>query len=81
MNSSDVLNTISGLLGPIVGVIGIILSSIVMKKEKATGTVDGMTKAALILSIIGTAISIIIFIVIMVLVTSIVSAVHSISAL
>ena len=51
-----------GLLGPIVGVVGIILATIGYKKSKALGVKDGMAMAGMVLSIIGTAISLLAYI-------------------
>lgn len=51
-----------GLLGPIVGVVGIILATIAYKKSKERGVKDGMAMAGLVLSIIGTAISLLAYI-------------------
>ncbi len=63
------------LLGPIIGVVGIVLSAIQMSKEKAQGKVEGMTNAALVLSIIGTVLSSIIYIIILVFFAAATSAI------
>ncbi len=64
----------SFVIGLITGIVGIVFSAYVMKKEKAEGNVDKMTKAGLILSIIGTSIALIMLIVAIILVTSLVGS-------
>lgn len=51
-----------GMAGPIVGIVGIILSALARKKANELGQHDNMATAGLVLSIIGTVLSLIFYI-------------------